>query len=263
MAELVTVLMPTLNRASLIRGSVASVLSQSYRNLELLVLDGGSTDGTAGVLGEIKDGRLRVVCKPGMTEVDAYNYGKTLARGTILGICASDDCYVPDAVESAVRWLSENPGHCAVVGDALYVAPDGSSLHRGHISWRGRVDPDNLRWVTALRHKCAIFTFGASFWRRELFPAFDNVFSRRADDDAFARVIRAGGCVGNMKKVQVHYTVHPGMGAKKFKAECDAQQRLHFERIGMKWYHRLVWRTVGPFAYWLANPYARGKYYLK
>lgn len=260
---LVSILMPVLNGADFIKRSVDSVLSQTYTNIELLVLDGGSTDRTHEVLRKIEDSRLRVLFDCGSV-ADAFNMGVETARGSMIGFCCADDCYVPDAVQSAVEWLDCHPDDCAVTGDTMYVEPDGSPKHQGMISWRGIVTPSNICWVTALRHRVSsLFVIGSTFWRQGHVPRFRSEFGYHVDCDLFARMVLAGDRIGNLKRILSNYTVHPTSLSVSRRAEIDQQRWHYFDSIEMKWYHCIVWRMVGPFSYWLLNPYGKYKYRLK
>ncbi len=100
-APLVSVVIPTYNRAHLVRAAVESVLAQTYRPLELIVVDDGSTDATGRVLAAC--GSVRVVRQthtgmPGQ----ARNAGARLARGEYLAFLDSDDLWLPQKLELQV-----------------------------------------------------------------------------------------------------------------------------------------------------------------
>lgn len=78
---LVSVVVPCYNRAAVLEQSVRSVLAQSYAELELILVDDGSTDRTRQVVEKIKDARLRYVYQQNAGACAARNYGAALARG--------------------------------------------------------------------------------------------------------------------------------------------------------------------------------------
>ena len=92
---LVTVLMPTWNRAPFVAEAVASVLGQSYGALELVVVDDGSTDDTSDVLGAIRDQRLRVIATPHRGIGAALNAAFAVASGDVVARLDSDDLWLP------------------------------------------------------------------------------------------------------------------------------------------------------------------------
>jgi len=106
---LVSVVIPTYNRARLVREAVASVLAQSYRPLELIVVDDGSTDATGAALAGRPE--VRVVRQPhtGMPG-QARNAGARLARGEYLAFLDSDDLWRPHKLERQVAVATVDGG---------------------------------------------------------------------------------------------------------------------------------------------------------
>lgn len=105
---LVTIITPAYNRANLLAETIESVLGQDYPNLEHLVLDDGSTDGTADVLARYA-GRVRVEWHPNMGETRTVNRGFALARGDVIGVVSSDDPLLPGAIRHIVETLRARP----------------------------------------------------------------------------------------------------------------------------------------------------------
>jgi glycosyltransferase involved in cell wall biosynthesis len=128
--QMVSVVMPTLNQARFIDDAIASVLGQSHAHLELVVADGGSTDGTQALLErwQRRDPRLHWFSGPDTGPADALNKGMRAARGTLVGWLNSDDLYTEGAVERAVAGLSRRPDWIAVYGRARHVDADGRAL---------------------------------------------------------------------------------------------------------------------------------------
>jgi glycosyltransferase involved in cell wall biosynthesis len=97
---LVSVIIPTRNRARLLRRSIASVLGQSWRNLEVIVVDDGSTDDTAAALAACADPRLHVLRREqGSSAAAARNAGIAAARGDYLAFNDDDDIWLPHKLE--------------------------------------------------------------------------------------------------------------------------------------------------------------------
>jgi glycosyltransferase involved in cell wall biosynthesis len=98
--------MPTFNRAQLLKSALASVLSQTYKNLEIIVVDDASTDDTQQVVAVIKDHRLRyirhVATKGGSA---ARNTGILAAIGSYIAFLDDDDEWYPEKVEAQLEWL--------------------------------------------------------------------------------------------------------------------------------------------------------------
>ena len=92
----ITVIMPSYNQAAFIGESIRSVLLQTYPALELLVIDGGSTDGTVEILRKIQDPRFKWASERDKGQADAINKGFRMASGNILTWLNADDLYLPE-----------------------------------------------------------------------------------------------------------------------------------------------------------------------
>lgn len=107
---LVSVVMPTFNRAVLLRRSILSVLAQTHRSLELIVVDDASTDATPNVVKEFSDPRLRYVRRrENGRAAAARNDGIALARGALIAFQDDDDIWLPHKLERQVAALLTAP----------------------------------------------------------------------------------------------------------------------------------------------------------
>ena len=96
------------DRAPTIRRSIESVLSQSYRNFELVVQDGASTDGTLEILKSYDDPRIKIVSQKDSGVAEAFWRALNRCQGDIIGTCLSDEELMPGAIEKAVEFFREN-----------------------------------------------------------------------------------------------------------------------------------------------------------
>ncbi len=106
--ELVSVVIPSYNRAYCIADSVGSVLDQTYGNLEVIVVDDGSNDNTEEVVASIDDGRVRYVRQNNAGACVARNHGVDLARGSLIAFHDSDDLWLPQKLERQVHALQSS-----------------------------------------------------------------------------------------------------------------------------------------------------------
>jgi hypothetical protein len=104
----VSVILPTYQRRELVKRAVASVLAQTYRDFELIVVDDGSTDGTREALDGI-DQRLRYEWQPNRGVSAARNVGIGLARGSIVAFLDSDNRWLPDHLAALTEMLARHP----------------------------------------------------------------------------------------------------------------------------------------------------------
>lgn len=104
---LVTVIIPTYNRAKTIERSINSVLSQSYSNLELIVVDDGSSDNTKSVVENIDDSRVRYIWQNNSGACAARNNGINNARGEYIAFNDSDDTWKPNKLEKQLEVVTK------------------------------------------------------------------------------------------------------------------------------------------------------------
>jgi len=128
---LVSVVMPSYNQAAFLREALESVLAQTYRPIEILVMDGASTDGTVDVLRSYDAvPEVKYVSEPDRGVVDAVNKGFARVQGQIVGIQSSDDAYAAkDVVEQAVAAFRAHPDVGLVHGDITKVNASGEILY--------------------------------------------------------------------------------------------------------------------------------------
>ena len=127
---MVSVIMPSMNQNAFIADSVKSVLSQNYSNLELIIIDGGSTDGTIECLArqQALDSRLRFFSEPDTGPANALNKALLKTRGTIIGWLNSDDLYTPEAIKYAVKTIIDG-AFMMVYGEGQHIDANSNVLN--------------------------------------------------------------------------------------------------------------------------------------
>lgn len=188
---LVSIITPSFNQAAFLEETIQSVLSQDYPNLEYLIVDGGSTDGSREIIARYQERLAWWVSERDQGQTDAINKGFARARGEILAWLNSDDTYLPGALSAAVASFQEHPEVGMVYGDANLIdaggqvigkfparATDYRRLRRGHVHipqqsaffradlWRevGPLDPtfffamDYDLWVRLARRAPLLYT---------------------------------------------------------------------------------------------------------
>lgn len=135
---LVSVIMPTYNRAAIIARAIKSVLDQTYSNLELIVVDDASTDNTAQVVSSIADPRVKYLRLPENSGVSAArNAGIKKARGAFIAFLDSDDEYLPERLEENLKVMEKKGEALGLVCSDFRNIEEGKVLGLGH---KGRVD---------------------------------------------------------------------------------------------------------------------------
>ena len=127
---LVSIVTPSFNQAHFLEATIRSVLEQDYSEIEYIIIDGGSTDGSFEIIQKYAHQLAGWVSEPDHGQTDAINKGFGRARGQILAWLNSDDTYQVGAVREAVEFLQNNPNVGMVYGDANYVNEDGHIIGR-------------------------------------------------------------------------------------------------------------------------------------
>ena len=103
----ISVLIPAYNHEKYIRGTIESVLGQTYRDLEVVVINDGSTDGTDSAIREYKDSRVVYISRENRGAHNTINQAIALAQGEYVSILNSDDVYEADRLEKCLAYLQE------------------------------------------------------------------------------------------------------------------------------------------------------------
>lgn len=123
-----SVITATINSESTLRDTFESILSQTYKDIEYIVIDGASKDNTLDIIREYEPrfkGRMKWISEPDKGLYDAMNKGLQMATGDVIGILNSDDFYTSDTILESVAQNIENVD--AVYGDIHYVSPSNLS----------------------------------------------------------------------------------------------------------------------------------------
>lgn len=136
---LVSVIIPAFNRADYLPRATESVLRQTFRDFELIIVDDGSTDGTREYLLSVEDPRFRHFFQPNRGVSSARNLGIKNAAGTYMAFLDSDDEWEPSKLERQIEALEENPGYLAVHSNEIWIRKgkrvNQKNKHRKYGGW--------------------------------------------------------------------------------------------------------------------------------
>lgn len=219
--RLVSVVIPCLNRAHFLPPTIDSVLDQDYPNIECIVVDGASTDGSVDILKGYGD-RIKWVSEPDEGHADAINKGWRMSQGDILAWLNADDVWaVPDAVGQALAYFRADPEADLVYGDCGAIDADGnlvgmSYLHEWELAY-------------AVEHCDHCIPQPAAFLRRQILEKvgwLDTSFNyTKKDHELWLRI----GLVGKIRHVPVllaYARACPGYGAQRGDLAAEACVRL-------------------------------------
>lgn len=185
---LVSVIIPSYNRAAYIDQTVKSVLEQTYPHVELIVVDDGSSDGTFERLQAYGDA-IRLLTHEGHAnkgQSAALNLGLSVATGDYIAILDSDDYWAPEKLENQVLYMGGHPDVGLVYCNGYHVDADGNILYPFHSS--DHVEPNDPNRVLL---DCYMLLPQSSLVRSEVFRRaglFDEGLRAAQDHDMLIRI---------------------------------------------------------------------------
>lgn len=153
----ISIVTPSFNQARFLERTITSILDQGYANLEYIIIDGGSTDGSVDIIRKYSSRLAHWVSEPDRGQSDAINKGLRRASGDWLAWQNSDDVYYPGAFASLARAAAAHPRVHFITGDMATIDPEDRRLHEHHY-----VRPT----YGAVRAEGMIIASQAAFWRR-------------------------------------------------------------------------------------------------
>jgi len=198
--------MPVYNGAKFIRGAIESVLDQTLKDLEIIVVDDGSTDGTYAVIEPwIKDGTILYLHQKNRGVSAARNNAIRLAKGTFLKFLDYDDSLFPQQLELQVQQLANKPDHYMSVSDIEFDFESGTKKHVKIVL--GKMD-QLARFIMGNLGPPQIFLVRRSMI--EKIGGFDEELSSCEDSDLWLRVMLAGGVVEKLDHLGCSYRILSG-----------------------------------------------------
>lgn len=185
MSQQVSIISPVLNGEKFIAEALSSVVSQIDASGEIIVVDGGSTDGTAARVARFPKVRMETV--PGCGLYEALNRGLEMSAGEVIGFLNCDDMYAPGAIDRALQVWRDKPETAVVSGTAEFIVDRDSGVRAAPAtcSTTGQMD------LTIDNIMCGVPLLNARFYRREVLKSlggFDCAFSIAADRDLLIRM---------------------------------------------------------------------------
>lgn len=155
----ITVITPSLNQAKFLERTILSVLNQNYPDLEFIVIDGGSTDGSKKILSKYTDRITFWESKSDCGQANAINKGLERATGDWVCWQNSDDIFFPEAFESMAKASGKYPNAGLIIGNMRLIDENDRSLRELRY-----VNPDH----GAMLAEGMLMANQAAFWRREV-----------------------------------------------------------------------------------------------
>lgn len=220
---MISVIVPVLNAQAYVGEALDSILAQQIPALELLVVDGGSTDGSCEVVARVAGVQSIRQQQPGLAA--ARNEGLAQAGGDFVAFLDADDCWAPGKLALQMAFLAEHPSAMGVVGHFVRFA-GGDPLPPGYRAEQmGRAEPG--------------FTPGALLARRSAFVEagnFDPALQIGCDSDWFLRARDLGLEIALLPQVVLHKRIHAANLSRhvaRYRQELLAVTRQSLQRRGI------------------------------
>lgn len=228
MHPLVSVIMPVYNGEKYISESIESILHQTYKNFEFIIIDDGSTDSTSVLLSDYqkKDPRIKVKRfekNQGLTI--CLNIGIKLARGEYIARMDADDISLPSRFEKQVEFLEKHP-HVAVLGTSFsLIDQNGSTLRKYFFSNNHNILKWNLLFFNPICHPSVVFRASTI---REI-GGYSSDLMRAQDYDLWWRVCR----IAELSNLQEQYLIMR-QHAMRVTNQHQEDQNAHIAIIGQR-----------------------------
>jgi glycosyltransferase involved in cell wall biosynthesis len=193
---LVSVVLASYNHVKFIKKAVASVLDQTYKNLELIVLDDGSTDGTPDIVEEIHDSRLKLIKLSPNRRFHPRNLGVKMAKGKYIAFQNSDDVWMPAKLKLQIDWMEKNRQTSICFTKLKVINEKNKEIKR---SWAhtnlADGNKNNDAWLRLLFYSGINFGIASAVVRRDMINkigGFCENMVQLADYDLWVRLLGLG-----------------------------------------------------------------------
>lgn len=233
----ITVVTPSYNQADYLERTIQSVLNQHYPNLEYIIFDGGSTDGSVDIIKKYEEQLFFWKSERDHGPAEAIRKGLCMADGEIIGWLNSDDVYTRDALfRVAERFLQ---GADVVYGHALYVDKDDIPVAMDHGYQKTKIYLGYQQdFFTTLRYWESVYMIPQPtvFWKKDMMDQYGMIDERCKfifDYEYFLRFTQKGICFSLIDEVQALYRIHDASKTSSF--DAFYKELYEHSRKNMRW----------------------------
>jgi glycosyltransferase involved in cell wall biosynthesis len=236
-APLVSIVTPSYNQAPFLEATIRSVLEQDYPNIEYIIIDGGSTDGSLEIIKKYA-GRLAFwSSEKDRGQTDALNKGFARASGDIMAWINSDDTYTPGAIHEAVESMQAHPEMGLVYGDANFIDDQGEVIGRFPAA---QTDYRRLRQGYVHIPQQAAF-FRGDLWRQV--GPLDPSFFFAMDYDLWVRIAKQAPLL-YLSRTWANFRLHGDSKTMIANDRCWPEMIRVHQREGGSWFSIIVAKYI-------------------
>lgn len=223
----------TYNAAKVLEDTIQSVVAQTYKNIEYIIVDGASTDGTMGIIERYKNHIAKVVSEPDKGLYDAMNKGIGMATGDYLCFLnAGDSFHEDDTLQLMVHSITGNELPDILYGETAIVDAAGHFLHMRRLQ-----APEHLNWKSFKQGM--LVCHQAFFARHTLMEPYDLKYRFSADFDWCIRLMKKARTFHNTRITIIDY-LEEGMTTQNHKASLKERFSImtkHYGWVSTVLYH--------------------------
>ena len=227
----ISIVTASLNQADFIERTIQSVLAQDYPQLEYVVRDGGSNDGTVAILRRYESWLAHWCSQPDKGQTDALNQGFARVSGEIMAYLNADDLLLPSALYYVAEFFQQQPGVDVVYGHRILIDEQDRDIGKWILPSH---DDEVLRWADYVPQETL-------FWRRSLWDKvggqLDESFDFAMDWELLLRFLEAGACFVRLPRYLGAFRVHP---QQKTSSVLQCRGRNEMSRLHQRCHGREV-----------------------
>ena len=239
----ISIVVPSLNQGCFIEETLKSIVGQAYPNLELIVIDGGSSDGSLDVIKSFESHLAWWVSEPDNGQAAAINKGFLKATGEIMAWVNSDDRVAPDALYRVADYFQTHSETQVLYGNRILIDEQSREIGR----WILPAHSDKvLKWLDFVPQETL-------YWRRNAWDMIggqlDESFRFAMDWDLLLRFAGLHLKIENIPYVLGLFRIHPAQKTQKDMPSTgqEEMQKLHLRELGFLPSHRQVILNILPY----------------
>lgn len=231
----ISVVTPSFNQAEFLERTILSVLNQNYPNLEFIIIDGGSTDGSVEIIRKYEKYIDYWVSEPDRGQSHALNKGFERATGELVGWQNSDDIYLPGAFQRVVSVYGKEPNYDIYFGNMITIDQNDEIIYA-------------LRFVPfslfCLLYEGAIITNQSVFFKQDIIKTYkvDESFIHAMDGEFYTRLGREGKKFKFIREFLGCLRVHPSAKGQTISQSIGKKEWVKIrESFGIKMREDIPW----------------------